>query len=415
MDNRFSSHGVKIWTGRMIKENFMQDVVIVAAKRSAIGKFGGQFKGISAVDLGVEVLKQTLASINLDPSLVEQVYLGNVLSAGLGQNVARQVALKSGLSNESTAVTINQVCGSGLRTVMLGAQAIMLGDADIVVAGGTENMSRAPYVLDSARWGQRMGDGKLVDTLQKDGLTDAFTDIAMGVTAENIADQYNISREAQDTFAAASQVKAVAAIEANRFADEIVPVTIEQKKGTQVVTTDEGPRSGITPKRLGKLAPVFKDEGTVTAGNSSGINDGAAMLVLMSKSKAEALNLTPMVTIASYATGGVDPSIMGTGPIPTTKKALKKANITVDDLDLIEANEAFASQALCVTTSLGLPNEKVNVNGGAIALGHPIGASGARILVTLLHEMQKRQSTYGLATLCVGGGQGVSLIVKQEN
>ena len=392
----------------------MEEVVIVAAKRSAIGKFGGQFKGISAVDLGVEVLRETLASIDLDPTKVEQVILGNVLSAGLGQNVARQVALKSGLSNESTAVTINQVCGSGLRTVMMGAQAIMLGDADIVVAGGTENMTRAPYVVDSARWGQRMGNGQMIDTMLHDGLTDAFSNDAMGITAENIADQYGISREAQDEFAAASQVKAVAAKEADRFAEEIVPVTIQQKSGTLVVTEDEGPRSGITAKRLGKLQPAFKEEGTVTAGNSSSINDGAAMLVLMSKRKADELGLKPMVSIASYATGGVDPSIMGTGPIPTTIKALEKANITAGDLDLIEANEAFASQALCVTTSLELPAEKVNVNGGAIALGHPIGASGARILVTLIHEMQKRQSVYGLATLCVGGGQGVSVIVKQE-
>lgn len=392
----------------------MEEVVIVAAKRSAIGKFGGQFKGISAVDLGVEVLRETLASIDLDPTKVEQVILGNVLSAGLGQNVARQVALKSGLSNESTAVTINQVCGSGLRTVMMGAQAIMLGDADIVVAGGTENMTRAPYVIDSARWGQRMGNGQMIDTMQNDGLTDAFSNEAMGITAENIADQYGISREAQDEFAAASQIKAVAAKEADRFAEEIVPVTIKQKSGTLVVTEDEGPRSGITAKRLGKLQPAFKEEGTVTAGNSSSINDGAAMLVLMSKRKADELGLKPMVSIASYATGGVDPSIMGTGPIPTTIKALEKANITAGDLDLIEANEAFASQALCVTTSLELPADKVNVNGGAIALGHPIGASGARILVTLIHEMQKRQSVYGLATLCVGGGQGVSVIVKQE-
>ncbi|MFE0442459.1 acetyl-CoA C-acetyltransferase [Aerococcus sp. NPDC058936] len=391
----------------------MEEVVIVAAKRSAIGKFGGQFKGISAVDLGVEVLKETLASIDLDPTKVEQVILGNVLSAGLGQNVARQVALKSGLSNESTAVTINQVCGSGLRTVMMGAQAIMLGDAEIVVAGGTENMTRAPYVVDSARWGQRMGNGQMIDTMQNDGLTDAFSNEAMGITAENIANQYGISREAQDEFAAASQIKAVAAKEAERFADEIVPVTIQQKNGTQVVTEDEGPRSGITAKRLGKLHPAFKEEGTVTAGNSSSINDGAAMLVLMSKRKADELGLKPMVSIASYATGGVDPSIMGTGPIPTTIKALEKANITAEELDLIEANEAFASQALCVTTSLELPADKVNVNGGAIALGHPIGASGARILVTLIHEMQKRQSVYGLATLCVGGGQGVSVIVKQ--
>lgn len=391
----------------------MEEVVIVAAKRSAIGKFGGQFKSISAVDLGVEVLKETLASIDLDPKKVEQVILGNVLSAGLGQNVARQVALKSGLSNESTAVTINQVCGSGLRTVMMGTQAIMLGDADIVVAGGTENMTRAPYVVDSARWGQRMGNGQMIDTMQHDGLTDAFSNDAMGITAENIADQYGISREAQDEFAAASQIKAVAAKEADRFAEEIVPVTIPQKNGVQVVTEDEGPRSGITPKRLGKLQPAFKEEGTVTAGNSSGINDGAAMLVLMSKRKADELGLKPMVAIASYATGGVDPSIMGTGPIPTTIKALEMANITAGDLDLIEANEAFASQALCVTTSLELPADKVNVNGGAIALGHPIGASGARILVTLIHEMLKRQSVYGLATLCVGGGQGVSVIVKQ--
>ncbi|RPA62479.1 acetyl-CoA C-acetyltransferase [Aerococcus agrisoli] len=392
----------------------MQEVVIVAAKRSAIGKFGGQYKNISAVDLGVQVLKQTMASINLDPQIVEQVIIGNVLSAGLGQNVARQVALKSGLSVESTAVTINQVCGSGLRSVMMAAQAIMLGDAEVVVAGGTENMTLAPYVIQSARWGQRMGPGEMIDTMQHDGLTDAFSHESMGITAENIADQYGISRLAQDEFAAASQQKAMAAIEANRFAEEIVPIEISGKNGSQIITTDESPRAGITAKRLGKLAPVFKEEGTVTAGNSSGINDGAAMLVLMSKEKAEALGIKEMVSIASYATGGVDPSIMGTGPIPTTRKALSKAGITAADLDLVEANEAFASQALCVSDALGLDMDKVNVNGGAIALGHPIGASGARVLVTLVHEMQKRQSVHGLATLCVGGGQGVSVIVKQN-
>lgn len=391
----------------------MQEVVIVAAKRSALGKFGGQFKNISAVDMGVQIMKQTMESINLDPKLVDQVILGNVLSAGLGQNVARQVALKSGLAKESTALTINQVCGSGLRSVMLAAQNIMLGDSDIIIAGGTENMTRAPYVMENARWGERMGNGEIVDTMLNDGLTDAFSNDHMGITAENIADQYNISREAQDAFAAASQMKAIAAMEANRFADEIAPVTIQQKNGEQIVNEDETPRSGVTPKRLAKLAPVFKEDGSVTAGNSSGINDGAAMIILMSKEKADELGLEPMVSIASYATGGVDPSIMGTGPIPTTKKALAKAGITVDQLDLVEANEAFASQALCVSTSLDLDPEKVNVNGGAIALGHPIGASGARILVTLLHEMQKRESHYGLATLCVGGGQGVSLIVKK--
>jgi len=397
-----------------MKEKYMQEVVIVAAKRSAIGKFGGQFKNISAVDLGVQVLKQTMASIELDPQTVEQVILGNVLSAGLGQNVARQVALKAGLSIESTAVTINQVCGSGLRSVMMAAQAIMLGDAEVVVAGGTENMTLAPYVIQSARWGQRMGSGEMIDTMQYDGLTDAFSNQPMGITAENIAEKYRISRKDQDEFAAFSQQKAIAAMEANRFVDEIVPIEIVSKNTSQMIITDESPRSGITAKRLGKLAPVFKDEGTVTAGNSSGINDGAAILILMSKSKAEALGIQEMVSIASYATGGVDPAIMGTGPIPTTRKALARAGITAKDLDLVEANEAFASQALCVSESLDLDMDKVNVNGGAIALGHPIGASGARVLVTLIHEMQKRKAVHGLATLCVGGGQGVSMIVKQN-
>ena len=392
----------------------MTEVVIVAARRSPLGSFGGSLKGVSAVDLATTVLTETLKDINLDPKEVNEVILGNVLSAGLGQNVARQIALNSGLPQSTPALTINKVCGSGLKTIMLGAQSILAGDNEVVVVGGTENMSRSPFVVNDARWGARMGNTEMVDTMLKDGLTDAFSGIHMGITAENIAEKFGFTREQQDELAAGSQQKAEAAVKGGRFKEEIVPIPVPQRRGEPVMfDTDEFPRFGTTTETLAKLRPAFKKDGTVTSGNASGINDGAAILVLMSKEKAEALGMTPLVTIASYASSGVDPKIMGTGPIPSTKKALAKAGMTVDDLELVEANEAFAAQALSVITELGLNTEIVNVNGGAIALGHPIGASGARVAVTLIHEMLKRDSKTGLATLCIGGGQGVSLIVKR--
>ncbi len=395
----------------------MKEVVVVAAQRTPIGTFGGAFKNFSAVDLGKVAVEGALASIDLNPASVDELIFGNVLSAGLGQNVARQVAVASGIPVENPAFTVNKVCGSGLKSVTLAAQSIMVGDADIVVAGGTENMSQAPYILDDARWGMRMGDKKIVDSMLSDGLTDAFNGYHMGVTAENIAENYNFSREEQDALAVASQNKAEAAIQKNRFKEEITPVSITQRKGdVTVVDTDEYPRSGVTQDSLAKLKPAFKrDGGTVTAANSSGINDGAAAVVLMSKEKAEELGLAPLATIKSYASAGVDPSIMGTGPIPATRKALDKSGLTMADMDLIEANEAFASQALSVLKDLEADMSKVNVNGGAIALGHPIGASGTRILVTLLHEMVKQDATYGLATLCIGGGQGISMVIEREN
>lgn len=392
----------------------MTEVVIVAARRSPLGSFGGSLKGVSAVDLATTVLTETLKDINLDPKEVNEVILGNVLSAGLGQNVARQIALNSGLPQSTPALTINKVCGSGLKTIMLGAQSILAGDNEVVVVGGTENMSRSPFVVNDARWGARMGNTEMVDTMLKDGLTDAFSGIHMGITAENIAEKFGFTREQQDELAAGSQQKAEAAVKSGRFKEEIVPIPVPQRRGEPIMfDTDEFPRFGTTTETLAKLRPAFKKDGTVTSGNASGINDGAAILVLMSKEKAEALGMTPLVTIASYASSGVDPKIMGTGPIPSTKKALAKAGMTVDDLELIEANEAFAAQALSVITELGLNTDIVNVNGGAIALGHPIGASGARVAVTLIHEMLKRDSKTGLATLCIGGGQGVSLIVKR--
>ena len=397
-----------------LEEIIVTEVVIVAARRSPLGSFGGSLKGISAVDLAVTVLKETLKDINLDPKEVNEVILGNVLSAGLGQNVARQISVNAGLPIETPALSINKVCGSGLQTIMLGAQSIMAGDNEVVVVGGTENMSRSGFVSNDARWGARMGNTEMVDTMLQDGLIDAFSGIHMGITAENIAEKYGFTREQQDALAAGSQQKAEAAIKSGRFKDEIVPIEIPQRRGEPVIfDTDEFPRFGSTTETLAKLRPAFKKDGTVTSGNASGINDGAAILVLMSKEKAEALNMTALATIASYASSGVDPQIMGTGPIPSTKKALAKAGMTVADLELIEANEAFAAQALSVITELELDTDIVNVNGGAIALGHPIGASGARVAVTLLHEMLKRDAKTGLATLCIGGGQGVSLIVKR--
>lgn len=392
----------------------MREVAIVSAKRTAVGSFGGVFKNVGPVELGKVAVQGALDTINLDYSLVDEVILGNVLGAGKGQNVARQVAMQAGLPKEVPALTINKVCGSGLKSVVLGAQSIMTGDNDIVVAGGTESMSTAPYVLEGQRWGQRMGDGQVVDTMLKDGLTDAFTGIHMGETAENIAEQFDISREDQDKLAAASQNKAEEAINAGKFADEIVPFPVPQRRGDDVlVDQDEFPRAGVTQEGLGKLRPAFRKDGSVTAASSSGINDGAAIIVLMSKDKADELGLEPLAVISSYASAGVDPEIMGTGPIPATQKALEKASLTIDDMDLIEANEAFASQALCVVRGLEAKMDRVNVNGGSISIGHPIGASGARILVTLLHEMKRRDSKRGLATLCIGGGQGISMIVER--
>lgn len=392
-----------------------KEVVITSAYRTPIGNFGGVFKSLSAVDLGVTVVTKILADTGLKSDAIDEVIFGNVLHAGLGQNVARQVALNAGLSYDTPAFTIDMVCGSGLKAVELGAQKIQTGNADIVLVGGTENMSQAPYVLQGQRWGSRMGDSKVVDTMLKDGLSDAFAGYHMGITAENIVQQYGLTREEQDAFAADSQRKAQLAIEKGRFKEEIAPVTIPQRKGEPLlVDQDEYPKFGTTVDKLAKLRPAFiKDEGTVTAGNASGINDGAAAILLMSKEKAEELGLPILAKITSYASAGVDPSIMGCGPIPATKKALAKAQLTIDDIDLIEANEAFAAQALAVSRDLGFDNEKVNVNGGAVALGHPIGASGARILVTLLAEMAKRDVRHGLATLCIGGGQGQSIIVTR--
>ena len=392
----------------------MREVVIVSAVRTPIGSYGGKFKDVSAVELGTIVAKEALKRVNLDPSQVEEVIFGNVLGAGLGQNVARQVAIHAGIPIEVPSFTVNKVCGSGLKTVALAAQAIKAGEADIILAGGTENMSQAPYLLKTARWGQRMGDGVIEDYMVKDGLTDIFNNYHMGLTAENIVKEYNLTREEQDNLAVTSQNKAEAAINSGRFKDEIVPVSIPQRKGDPIIVdTDEFPRFGATEEGFAKLRPAFDKNGSVTAASSSGINDGAAAILVMSREKADELGLKPLATISSYASAGVDPSVMGTGPIPASRKALEKAGITVEDLDLIEANEAFAAQALSVIKGLKLNTDIVNVNGGAIALGHPIGASGARILVTLLHEMEKRDSHNGLATLCIGGGQGIAMVVKR--
>lgn len=392
----------------------MREVVIVSAVRTPVGAFGGSFKDLSAVQLGTIVAKEALKRANVDPTIVDEVIFGNVLQAGLGQNVARQVSVHAGIPVGVPSFTVNKVCGSGLKTVALAAQAIMAGEADIILAGGTENMSQAPYLLKSVRWGQRMGDGTIEDYMVKDGLWDIFNDTHMGVTAENIAEKYSFTREEQDNIALVSQNRAEEAIKSDRFKDEIVAVEVPQRrKDPIVVDTDEFPRFGTTIEALAKLRPAFKKDGTVTAGNASGINDGAAAFIIMSKEKADELGLTPLATIASYASAGVDPSLMGTGPIPATKKALAKINMTVEDLDLVEANEAFAAQALSVIKDLNLDTDKTNVNGGAIALGHPIGASGARILVSLLYEMGKRDAKNGLATLCIGGGQGIAMIVKR--
>ena len=393
----------------------MGEIVIASACRTAIGTFGGTLKDVPAAELGAIVVKEAVKRAGIKPEMVDEVIFGNVLQAGLGQNIARQVTLKAGLPIETTAMTINIVCGSGLKSVALAANQILAGESEIVVCGGTENMSAAPYAIPSARWGARMNNSKMIDVMVNDGLWDAFNQYHMGITAENVAEKYGITREMQDEFAVASQSKAEAAIKAGKFKDEIVPVVIHGKKGDTVFDTDEHPKFGTTLEKVAKLKPAFKkDGGTVTAANASGINDSAAALVVMSKEKADELGIKPLATIVSYATGGVDPSIMGVGPVPAVTKAMARANMTVDDFDLIEANEAFAAQSLAVAQDLKFDMSKVNVNGGAIALGHPIGASGARILVTLLYEMQKREDVHtGLATLCIGGGQGQALIVKK--
>jgi acetyl-CoA C-acetyltransferase len=392
----------------------MREVVIAAALRTAIGTFNGALAPLSATELGSIVIRAALEKVNIASDAIDEVIMGNVLQAGLGQNPARQSALKAGLPVEVPAYTINKVCGSGLKAVNLAAQSIMAGDADIIVAGGMESMTNAPYLLESkARWGYRMGDSKLIDVMIRDGLWCASNDYHMGITAENIAAKYGITRQEQDRLAAESQEKAIKAIDSGAFAQEIVPVTIKGKKGDTIFATDEFPKRGTSVESLATLRTAFKKDGTVTAGNASGINDGAAALVVMSGEKAKVLGIKPLARIAGYGSGGVDPAFMGMGPVPATKKALTKAGLTVADIDLFEANEAFAAQFLAVGKELGLPREKINVHGGATALGHPIGASGARILVTLLHAMQQREAKRGLATLCIGGGQGIATIVER--
>lgn len=393
----------------------MKEAVIVEALRTPIGTFGGKLKDISAITLAEILVKEALEKNRINPNVIDEVIIGNVLSAGLGQNVARQVAINSGIPDSVPSFTVNKLCGSGLKAVSLAAQSIFSGDNDIVIAGGTENMSQAPYLLKDARWGKKMGDMNVQDSLLVDGLMDTFHNIHMGVTAENIAEKYEFTREQQDIFAVNSQNKAEEAIKNNRFKDEIIPVKLPAYKGkSEQFEKDEYPRFGTTLEGIGKLRPAFKkEEGSVTAANASGINDGASIVIVMSREKANELGLEPLATVKSYASAGVDPKIMGCGPIPATQKALKKANLSVDDIDLIELNEAFAAQSLSVIQDLNLDTDIVNVNGGAIALGHPIGASGARILVTLLHEMKKRDSKYGLATLCIGGGQGISMVLER--
>lgn len=393
----------------------MKKAVIVSAARTPIGSFGGAFASLSAVDLGVIAAKEAIKRAKIDPAQVEEVYFGNVLGAGLGQNVARQVTLGAGIPVESPALTINMVCGSGLRAVSMAAQFIESGQCDIILCGGTESMTNAPYLLPKARWGHRMGDGQVVDYMVYDGLTDVYNQYHMGITAENIVEQWGLTREELDRIAVQSQNRAEEAQKAGKFKEEIVPVEIPQRKGDPIVVdTDEYPKHGTTMDKMAKLKPAFKKDGTVTAGNSSGINDGAAALIIMSKDKADELGLDYLCEIAGYGSAGVDPKIMGIGPVPATKKALANAGWSIEDLDLIEANEAFAAQAAAVCKDLGLKEEITNVNGGAIALGHPIGASGARILVSLIHEMAKRDAKKGLATLCIGGGMGTALLVERK-
>lgn len=391
----------------------MTEVVIVSAVRTAVGKYGGALKDVPVAELGAIVIKEALKRAHVNPEWVDEVIMGNVVQAGLGQNVTRQAIIMAGLPDEVPGFTLNKVCGSGLRAVSLAAQLIKTGDVDIVVAGGMENMSAAPYLLPTTRWGQKMGNGTIIDSMVNDALTDAFQEYHMGITAENIAEKWSITRKMQDEFSATSQQKAEVAIKEGKFKDEIVPVVIKSKNGEIVFDTDEFPRLGTTFDSLAKLKPAFKKEGTVTAGNASGINDGAAAVVVMSAEKAAKLGIKPMAKIVSYGSKGLDPAIMGYGPFHATMKALEVANLTVDDIDLIEANEAFAAQSLAVAKDLNFDMSKVNVNGGAIALGHPVGCSGTRILTTLLYEMEKRDAKKGLATLCIGGGMGTALIVER--
>ncbi|HWR06612.1 acetyl-CoA C-acetyltransferase [Sporomusa sp.] len=392
----------------------MKEVVIASAVRTPIGAFNGSLASYSAVDLGRIVIQEAVKRAGIQQDMIDEVIMGNVLQGGLGQNPARQAAVHAGIPVEVPAYTINKVCGSGIKAVNLAAQAILTGDAEIVVAGGMESMTNAAYVLDSkARWGYRMGDAKITDSMVKDGLWCAFNDYHMGITAENVAAQYGITREAQDQLALESQQKAIRAIETGAFTQEIIPVTLKSKKGDSIFATDEYPKAGSTLAKLSALKPAFKKDGTVTAGNASGINDGAAALVVMSGDKARELGIKPLARIRAYGSGGVDPRIMGMGPVPATRKALAKAGLALQDIDLIEANEAFASQFLAVGKELAFMKDRVNVHGGAIALGHPIGASGARILVTLLYAMEQKAARLGLATLCIGGGQGIAIIVER--
>ena len=389
------------------------DVVILSGCRTAIGTFGGAFKDVSAVELGTVAVREAVRRSGVRPDQVDEVLFGCILQAGLGMNPARQAAIKAGLPDSVPATTVNKVCGSGLQSAMMAAQAIKAGDAEIVVAGGTENMSRAPYLLPGARWGERLGNGRVVDHMIHEGLTDAFHDIHMGVTAENLVERYGISRADQDAFAAESQRRAESAIKSGAFKDEIVPVVVPGKKGETRVDTDEHPRPGTTAESLAKLKPAFKKDGTVTAGNASGLNDGAAALVVSSAEHAQRLGLAPIARVVSYASAAVDPKVMGIGPVPAVRKALEKASLGPGAIDLFELNEAFAAQSLAVLRELKLDAEKVNVLGGAIALGHPIGASGARILVTLVHALRARGLRYGVAALCIGGGQGVAMVVER--
>ena len=392
----------------------MREVVIVSAARTPIGSFGGSLKGVPTRKLGAIAIKGAVERAGIKPEMVDEVIMGAVLQGALGQNVARQMTLDAGLPIETPAMTINKVCGSGLRAVELAAQIIKAGDADVIVAGGAENMSATAYAMPTARWGARMNNTQMVDMMVNDGLWDAFNGYHMGITAENVAEQWGITREELDEFSVISQNRAEAAIKAGKFKDEIVPVEIPQRKGDPIIfDTDEHPKFGSTMEKVGKLKPAFKKDGIVTAANASGINDAGAAVIVMSKEKADELGLTPMCTIKSYASAGVDPSIMGIGPVPSSQKALEKAGLTIDDIDLIEANEAFAAQSLAVGKDLGIDPAKLNVNGGAIALGHPIGASGCRILITLIHEMAKRDAKTGLATLCIGGGQGTAIVVER--
>ena len=392
----------------------MSRVAIVSAKRTAIGSFGGSLKDIPAATLGTEVVKKSLEEINLSPTLVDEVIFGNVLGAGLGQNIARQIAIFAGIPQEKSAFVVNKVCGSGLKSVVLGAQSILLGDNDIVVCGGVENMSAAPYYTKDARFGAKLGNFELEDSIIHDGLTDAFENYHMGITAENIAEQFAISREQQDEFAVLSQQKASAAIEKGKFSDEIIPITIKTRKEEKVFDTDEFVRPSTNLESLAKLRPAFKKDGTVTAGNASGINDGAACVILMSEKRASELGINILGFIDGYATAGLDNKVMGLGPIPATRKVLNKLNLTTDDIDLFELNEAFAAQSIAVLNELNLDTSKVNINGGAIALGHPIGASGCRILVSLVHELINENKNRGLCSLCIGGGQGISVVISRN-